>query len=85
MARSQVLLIVHGYTWNIFETAVSAACCKVEISMIFDSQQQLRNVSSGLECREFSPHTALRNKCPVMLMVIRIHPRTLRTENWRMS
>ena len=34
--------------------------------------------------RDSSPCTALRNNCPSGRMVIRIHSRVLRTEDWRM-
>ena len=45
----------------------------------------LRNNLSGLECCEFSPCTALRNNRPSGVIVVRIHARALRTENWRRS
>jgi hypothetical protein len=48
-------------------------------------QGPLNHCASRDVTREFSPHTAVRNNCPSGRMVIRIHARALRTENWRMS
>ena len=48
-------------------------------------QGPLNHCASRDVTHEFSPRTALRNNCPSGRMVIRIHARALRTENWRMS
>jgi hypothetical protein len=47
-------------------------------------QGPLKHYASRDGTLEFSPWSALRNNCPSRRMVIRIHGRALRTENWRM-
>jgi hypothetical protein len=53
------------------------------VCQLWAHQGPLNHCASRDVTREFYPHTA--NNCPSGCMVISIHARALRTENWRMS